>query len=1008
MIHQTLLRRRAFACPAALLALAATAGAAPPAVHRAPTAPNPPLTFERNTGRYPKEVRFVARGGGGALFLTSREMVLSLSNGRKASALRLKLQGSNPRAVASGLDKQPGIVNYLIGNDPRKWRTNVPTYSRVKVAGVYPGVDLVTYGAGKSRTLEYDFVVKPGADASRIRMSVSGAKSLRTVGGKLIASTDCGDVSLNRPYAYQTLNGVRKQVACSFLLERNTVAFQIARYDASRPLVVDPTLTYSTLIGGTTRDSGYDVAVDAAGCAYVYGGTQCLDFPTTPGALKATPDAAQNYDGFLAKFNADGSALVYSTYIGGADSDYASDVAVDAAGCAFVTGTTYSDDLPTSADAYDKVRSNQDGFVMKLNATGSALLYGTLLGGTSVDGPTGLAVDAAGCAYVASWTLSTDFPVTPGSIPSKAVLTNVVGCVTKLNPAGTALVYSTYLGADASDSMADLAIDGAGCAYVVGITDAVNLPTTPGCFQPSLGGDWDGFVAKLNASGTALVYETYLGGIGYEEPYAVAVDSAGCAVITGACEAGDYPTTPGAYMPAASNGCVVTKLNAAGSALVYSTYLGSGNGNETGESVALGPDGSAYVVGNAGNGFPVTPDAFLATRPGNGDGFLSVLSPNGSALTYSTYVGGPNDDAAYGVAFNGGAVYVTGATDKDPPVIDDKAGKGLIRPLSPTPTFPVTPGAYQTVNAGSRDAFLMKFAVSTGDPTTVAVDNLNVTELTRISLRGRLTDAAGAGIAGQRLQFSIDSGAWANSEVLTNAAGYATLTITAPAAGVHTLACRFEAAGTYLAGSGSGTLTTTSLLATTTAVMDRTAGPGDAVSLSAYLQLQDKTGVAGKQLEYQFNGGSWTPASAVTEATGKASLTVTAPATAGTYVINARFLGDAAYAASTGTANLTVAAKRNAYVYTINRSGKVGAAGTLIAYFYWYQKNGTLTPVSGKFLRFVCAGVSLDGTIATDASGKATVSVTPASAGAFPFTVTFAADADYNAGGGTGTLTVAP
>ncbi len=349
---------------------------------------------------------------------------------------------------------------------------------------------------------------------------------------------------------------------------------------------------------------------------------------------------------------------------------------------------------------------------------------------------------------------------------------------------------------------------------------------------------------------------------------------------------------------------------------------------------------------------------------------------------------------------------MTGFAAQLPPA--RSAGRGHGGPLSPTPTFPVTPGAYQTVNAGANDAYLAKFSFSTGDPTTVAVDSLNATEGTRISVRGRLTNAAGAGISGQRLQFSIDSGSWANSEVVTSGSGYATLTLTAPAAGTHTLQCRFEASGTYLAGSGSGTLITTTLASTTTSVQDRTAGPGDAVSLPAYLWMQNQTGIAGKQLEFQFNGGSWTPAPALTDAVGKATLAVTAPAVAGNYTINARFLGDATYAASAGTAKLTVAAKRNVYVYTINRSGKVGASGTLIAYFYWYQKSGTLTPVSGKSLRFQCAGVSLDSTVVTGADGKATVAVTPATAGAYPFTVTFTADTDYNAGSGSGTLTVAP
>ncbi|MCX6360483.1 MAG: SBBP repeat-containing protein [Armatimonadetes bacterium] len=350
MLNFTRRLLRATACSVALIA--AVPGVASPSAGPARSLnANLPLTFEKNTGRYAKEVQFVARSGGGALFLTSREMVLSLRKGDKSTALRLKLQGSNAGAVASGLDKQPGVVNYFLGNDAKKWRTNVPTYSRVKLAGVYPGIDLVTYGAGKSRTLEYDFVVKPGADASRIRMAVSGAKSLRTVGGKLIASTACGDVTLNRPYAYQTLNGVRKQVACSFTLERNAVGFQIARYDASRPLVVDPTLEYSTYLGGRALDNCRSFAVDAAGAAYIAGYTESGNYPATSGAYDTSIGGTQ--DAMVTKLAADGKSLVYSTYLGGGALDYGQALAVDSAGNAYIAGKTASPDFPTSTDAFD-------------------------------------------------------------------------------------------------------------------------------------------------------------------------------------------------------------------------------------------------------------------------------------------------------------------------------------------------------------------------------------------------------------------------------------------------------------------------------------------------------------------------------------------------------------------------------------------------------------------------------------------------------------------------------
>ncbi len=464
MLH-TLLQQslRAFARPLALLACtaaAAVAVASPAAPARRVATPNLPLTFEKNTGHYPREVQFVARSGAGTLFLTRREAVLALRKGEKAAALRLKLQGSNTKVVASGLDRQPGIVNYFIGNDPKQWCANVPTYSRVKLTGVYPGVDLVYYGAGRSRTLEYDFVVKPGADPSRIRMSVSGAKSLRTAGGRLVASTSCGDVTLNRPYAYQTINGKRTQVACSFTLERNSVAFQVARYDTSRPLVVDPTLEYSTFLGGDSYDYGFAVAVDASGAAYVTGRTQSTTFPTTPGAFRTS--CTGSYDAFVTKLAADGKSLAYSTYVGGSGTDRAYSIAVDSAGSAYITGETWSIAFPTTPGAYSTSLADwRDVFITKLSPSGAALAYSTYLGAEDEDTGYGIAVDGSGSAYVTGTTLSLSFPTTTGAYSTQNSGEDEA-FITKLSADGSALAYSTYLGGAGYESGNAIAVDGSG------------------------------------------------------------------------------------------------------------------------------------------------------------------------------------------------------------------------------------------------------------------------------------------------------------------------------------------------------------------------------------------------------------------------------------------------------------------------------------------------------------------------------------------------------------------
>ncbi|MCX6360429.1 MAG: Ig-like domain-containing protein [Armatimonadetes bacterium] len=966
--------------------LLATAGA-PVAAKPRLVLPNSPITFERNTGHWPKDVRFVARTGRGMLFITRREAVVSIRKGDRTSTLRLKLQGSDPAAVASGLEKRPGIVNYFIGKDPKQWRTNVPTYSRVKLAGVYPGVDLVYYGAGQGRELEYDFVVKPGADPSKIRMSVSGARSLRGVGGQVVASTECGDVVLNRPYAYQTVGGIRRQVACSFELERDTVAFRVARYDASRPLVVDPTLSYCTYLGGAGDEGFHAIAVDGAGAAYVVGDVTTGGFPVTPGAYSTT--LASVRDCVVAKLAADGKSLVYATYLGGDKNDAAYAVAVDATGAAIVGGETLSGTFPTTPGVLGSaLGGGTDAFVVRISPAGNALQMATYLGGAAYDNLRGIALGSGGAVYATGQTNSAAFPTTQGAY-SRALAGDRDAYVVKLTADGSALVYGTLFGGTYRDTGNAIAVSSAGVAYIAGGTESNNLPAA-GFFQPAYGGgDRDTFVMALSADGSSLLYATYFGGTALESAEGITVDGSGCATVIGTSE-GSMPLPPGGYQAVRGGNydTFLARFAADGKSVLAGTYLG-GTSSEGYATFATDATGDICVFGytNSDN-FPVTPDALQSTRGSGQAYYVAKLNSAMTSLIYGTFLGGSIYDESSACAAAGGALYFVGGT------------LGGIA---------ATAGAYQTSPGGSFDGLVAKLAFV--QPLSLAVADVTATAGSRTTLAATLT-SGGSPVSARRLQFRIDGGAWTNSETLTSAAGRATLTLTAPAAGPHTIDCRALDASAAVEAAGSGSLTATALIGTATNACDRTSGPGDVVNLPAYLVLPSATstgtGVAGKPIEFQFNGGSWTAASALTDATGKAALAVTAPAAVGDYTINARFLGDATHAASSGTAKLTVAAKRNAYVYTANRSGKAGSAGTLISFFYWYQKNGTLTPVSGKSLRFQCAGVSLDSTVTTDASGKATVTVTPASAGSFPFTVDFTADADYNAAGGAGTLTVAP
>jgi hypothetical protein len=651
-----------------------------------------PLSFEVNQGQTVPQVKFLSRGNGYNLFLTSNEAVLVLSKNaaeQRSDVLKIKLIGANVEPQVTGEGELPGKSNYLLGNDPQQWRTNIANYAKVKYDDVYPGIDMVYYGNGHQ--LEYDFIVAAGADPSSIKLSVDGARKMRLdERGDLVLNIGGGEIRQRKPFVYQEVNGVKKQIATQYVLRgKSQIGFKVAEYDITRLLVIDPVLSYSTYLGGSGADLARGIAVDRHGKAYVTGQTSSLNFPTRAGGFQTAFGGLQ--DVFVTKLNETGSALVYSTYLGGLDFEIGRGIDIDADGNAYVTGNTLSTNFPITAGAFQTVfGGGQDAFVTKLNATGSGLVYSTYLGGLDVDNGLGIAVGRFGNAYLTGNTESTDFPTTAG-----AVQTTFGGLqdafVTKLNNTGSALVFSTYLGGSGSDSGLSIAAR-FGSAYVTGSTASSNFPTTAGAVQTTFGGLQDAFVTKLNDTGSALAFSTYLGGAGGDTGQGITVSRYGRAYVTGSTTSSNFPTTAGAFQPirGGSSDAFVTKVNETGSALFFSTYLG-GSGSDSGQGI-VARFGKVYVTGStSSSNFPVTAGAIQATSGGGQDAFVTKVNETGSALSFSTYLGGSDADAGHGIAVRSGSAYVAGSTS--------------------SLNFPATTRAFQRANAGGSDAFVTKIEI---------------------------------------------------------------------------------------------------------------------------------------------------------------------------------------------------------------------------------------------------------------------------------------------------------
>ncbi|HXT36563.1 MAG TPA: SBBP repeat-containing protein, partial [Chloroflexota bacterium] len=679
-----------------------------------------PLQFEPNRGQTDARVAYLAHGPGYTVYLTASEAVLGLyapapqPQGAPllpdrlplswfapalpppampitpSAVLHLSLVGANPQAAPMGQAQLPGEVNYLYGTDPSGWLTHLPTFAEVDYPNVYPGIDLVYHG--RQQQLEYDFNLQPGADPNLVRLQVSGAQSVALDGnGNLALQAGGATLVQAQPTVYQEISGQRVSVDAHYtLLGGGQVGFTLGSYDSGQPLVIDPVLDYSTYLGGTGTDDAYGIAVDSAGSAYITGYSTSTNFPVAGG----TPYQGQNGGGddvFISKLNPRGSALVYSTYLGGSGGDVGYGIAVDSGGNAYVTGSTLSTNFPTANAVQAHLAGTENAFISKLNANGSALVYSTYLGGRSYDAGNGIAVDSGGNAYVTGTTQSTNFPTV------NALQSTLSGSedafVSKLNPAGSALTYSTYLGGSNTGYGNGIAVDSGGNAYVAGITGSTNFPTV-NALQAHLAGTENAFVSKLNPTGSALLYSTYLGGNSSDSAAGIAVDGSGSAYVIGTTESSNFPTANAlqAHLVGTEN-AFVSKLNANGSALVYSTYLGSFYAS--GAGIVVDGGGDAYVAGDAGSpDFPIV-NAVQPNPAGGDEAFVSKLNSAGSALDYSTYLGGTKADRAAAVAV-------------------DRYGNAYVVGLTNSYDFP-TVNALQPYLSGSVNAFVAKIGTTSGN-----------------------------------------------------------------------------------------------------------------------------------------------------------------------------------------------------------------------------------------------------------------------------------------------------
>jgi hypothetical protein len=1031
--------------PAAVLATAAPPLAAAQKAQAWETYGKIPLSFEANEGQADRRVQFLSRGAGFGLFLTSGEAVVETQD----ATLHMQLLGGNAAAVASPIDPLPGSVNYIQGNNPARWKTDVHSYQRVQYSGVYPGVDLVYYG--NQRQLEYDFILAPGADAGQIGLRFTGATLKIDHQGDLVLASSRGEARFHKPIVYQMADGVRVDVPGAYHVSGQRVTFVLGPYDHSRSLIIDPVLSYMTYLGGSDSD-------------YI------------------------------------GNASSQGT--GGHQSN---GIAVDGSGSVYVTGSTLSTNFPVK-NAYQSTGTQQSGhqtaFVTKLNATGTAFVYSTYLGGTVIDEGFAIAVDAAGSAYVVGGTFSPDFPVTTGAFQtlcSPELSNNAIksACgfegsansfLTKLSADGKSLVYSTFIGGDdrqGADTAYGVALDAKNQAYVVGIsgdtcdsTDPIYycFPTTADAFVqgsensdgPNAPNEVDGFLSVFSADGSSLLYSTLVTHpVAYGsqvESFAVALDSAGNIYTTGTTTSGNLSTTAGAFQT--SSGPVLSTQGTAvgiyqrawvekfspvaasgGPKITYLTYLGGTTTSGTNFPTGITADaaGNAYVFGknNDETDLPTTAGAYQTSCASN-TAYLAKLNPTGSALVWATCFGGAADN---GGATNGsvsitsnialdaaGDVFVALTGDSTLPTVNpitttaggsqafvtefDPTGAKL---LFSTPVggpmggefaaglvldangaiylagqvystdLPVTAGAAQaTYGGGGYDSFMTKIAVPVKTTTALALSAATVTAGQSVTFTATVTGATGGPIPTGTVTFK--NGTTTLGTQTLNATAMATFTTSSLAVGTYSITAAYGGdAGDQTSTSGAAALSITAALINTTTALtasSATATAGSAVTLTATVTPASGTVVPTGSVN--FMEGGTVLGMGTLDGTGKTSL-VTSTLAVGANAVSAVYSGDKGDNASTSAAvTVTITAAPVATTTTLTATPTTAVSGTAIIF------TAHVAPASGAVATGTVTfteGTATLGTGTLDATGAATFSITSLAVGSDSVTASYGGNA---------------
>lgn len=623
-----------------------------------------PSAFEQNRGQTDPRVSFLKRTPTStAFFLPDGVRVAYKAEGNPTpTSLGLDFVNANPQTNIVGRGAQIGISNYLHGSDRSHWVTNVPTYAALEGRQLYRGVDIVWYE--RDSGVEFDLVVAPGADVTTIDLAAIGATAVELDhDGNVAMSAGSRSLTLRAPIAYQATGHGRQLVAASYVLNGPShIGLKIGEFDRTLPLVIDPVLSYSSYIGGDEFDSVNDIAVDGMGNLYLVGETQSVNFPHSAGLSGDPGDSAS--DAVVTKISPNGDNLVFSTYLGGNSSDTATSIALDASGNIYVTGTTASSDFPTNNPIFPQLFGIQDSFVAKLNPTGITLIFSTYLGGGADDTCTAICVDSTNAVYVTGTTESDDFPTVnplfgdPGDLDFDAF-------VTKINAAGSELVFSTYLGGDMADGATSIAVSSSGEIFAAGFTRSTDFPTTNPAFGDPGDGASDGWVARINSTEPLLVFSRYLGGSNSDQINALAIDSNLNVYVVGGTDSTDFPVVnPIQVDPAdaASDG-FITKLGPSGVTTVFSTYVG-GSGSDTATDIALGPDNEVFVAGNTSStNLPITGAIQITNAGGLSDGFVIKLNPFGTVRLFGTYLGGSDEDQIHAIAVDQSQnAYVGGRT----------------------------------------------------------------------------------------------------------------------------------------------------------------------------------------------------------------------------------------------------------------------------------------------------------------------------------------------------------